>query len=461
MTDLNSERPNRSTRTQDLQGVIDASMCIGCGACVFVDPTLKLEMNPTKLIYEPSHASNAEAAAVCPAVQVDFAKLQSEIFPGAEQTPYGVVHSVMLAQSTNYERNLKASSGGLVKELLLHYLERDDVDGALALGHVGGLDFQTRLVTRAEEVDQLPGSIYHNLEHSRALRLLHELDGRFVLVAIPCQLEGIYNYIFQRAPELKAKIHTTIGLLCGWQYSHHALRAIAQFKGIDFEQITGISFRGGGPVGRLRIWTGDKVHAVGRRVDFDYQVAFDRSFNTPRCHTCINHSNYLADIVVGDAWLPSTVATRTGISLLICRTQATDEAVRSLADKGAIRIADVTTAEIMESQKRRVVFGDFAYAYAAYLDEIGVHHPDMVGPNRPAANLVPRREVAKFHRELNRKLALQWARRYRYLKLRKATVELPRHVKRYLDWFLVRVLRIKSLTGQRKEVPRDQLRDFR
>ena len=30
-----------------------------------------------------------------------------------------MVHSVMLAQSTNYERNLKASSGGLVKELLL------------------------------------------------------------------------------------------------------------------------------------------------------------------------------------------------------------------------------------------------------------------------------------------------------------------------------------------------------
>ena len=59
---------------------------------------------------------------------------------------------------------------------------------------------------------------------------------------------------------------------------------------------------------------GDGGHAVSRRVDFGYQVAFDRLFNTPRCHLCVNHSNFLADIVVGDAWLPSTVFTKTGVS---------------------------------------------------------------------------------------------------------------------------------------------------
>jgi hypothetical protein len=204
------------------------------------------------------------------------------------------------------------------------------VDGALALGHVGGIEFETRLVTDPDDVDQLPGSIYHNLEQSQALRLLHELDGRFVLVAIPCQLEGIYSYIYQRAPELADKIHTTVGLLCGWQYSHHALRAIADFKGIDYDKITEISFRGDGPVGKLRMWTDEREVSAGRRVDFDYQVAFDRSFNTPRCHTCINHSNFLADIVVGDAWLPSTVSTKTGVSLLICRTPEVDQAVRAM-----------------------------------------------------------------------------------------------------------------------------------
>jgi coenzyme F420-reducing hydrogenase beta subunit len=450
-----------ATRTEDLQGVIDAGMCIGCGVCKFADPTLTLELDPRRLIYQPSHASNRSAAAVCPAVQVDFGDLQSRIFPGAEQTAFGVVHSVLLAQSTDHQRNLRASSGGLVKELLRHYLSREDVDGALALGHVHGLDFQTRLVTEAAEVDSLPGSIYHNLDQSRMIELLHELEGRFVVVAIPCQLEGIYNYIHRSAPELLAKIHTTIGLLCGWQYSHHALRAIAEFKGIDYEKIDGVSYRGEGPVGRLRLWQGDESVQVGRRVDFDYQVAFDRSFNTPRCHLCINHSNYLADIVVGDAWLPSTVTTRTGVSLLICRKPGTDEALREMVRSGSIVATDVSTAEILESQRRPVVFGDFAYAYADYLDEVGVHHPRMVGPNRRAAHLVPRKKVAAFHQELLRKLALQSARRYRRLRVRKATVELPRHLMRYLEWFFVRVLKFKSLAGRRREVPKSHLREFR
>ena len=77
---------------------------------------------------------------------------------------------------------------------------------------------------KREEVDELPGSIYHNLPKDGVLRLLKELEGRFVLVGIPCEFEGIYQYIFEVEPALREKIHSTIGLLCGWQYSYHAIK---------------------------------------------------------------------------------------------------------------------------------------------------------------------------------------------------------------------------------------------
>lgn len=451
-----------TTVRHDLSGVIEASMCIGCGACQVADPSVKVVLHPTKLIYEPDGPGGAEAASVCPAVHVDFAGLQQSIFPGQAPGPFGVVDRVMLAQSTDHDRNVSASSGGLIKELLLHLLAKPDVDGVIALGHVAGLDFQPRLVTEPVEVDTLPGSIYHNLAQPRALEILRENEGRFVLVAIPCQLEGIYSYIHQREPHLAERIHTTIGLLCGWQYSHHALKAICEFKGVDYERIADISYRGGGPVGKLRIVTDDgREVTASRRVDFGYQVAFDRHFNTPRCHLCINHSNFLADIVVGDAWLPSTVFTKTGISLLICRAPHTSVLVDELAAAGRVVASEVSEAEIEESQTHRVVMGDFAYAYADYLDEIGQHRPDMVGPNEPSAERVPRAEVEFFHRELLRKAELMAAGRYRFLKWRKATKELRRFLARYVSWFLVRIVRIKSLTGQRREVPKEKLADFR
>jgi hypothetical protein len=108
-----------------------------------------------------------------------------------------------------------------------------------------------------------------------------------------------------------------------------------------------------------------------------------------------------------------------------------------------------------------VIFGEFAYAYADYLDEIGVHRPDMDGPNKGHGTLRPRREVTKFHRELVRKQRLMQAGRYQLLRVRKATLELRKFVSRYTRWFAVRILRVKSLTGQRQEIPRDRLQQFR
>ena len=440
----------------DLRGVLENDLCIACGACVFADPSLQLELHPEKLIFEPTHAGNADAAEVCPAVEVDFARLQDLLFPGADQGPYGVVRSVMLAQSKDLDRNLRASSGGMIKELLIELLARDDVDGAITLQHVDGLDFEPSLITDIEQVDQLPGSIYHNLPKHKVLELLRENEGRFVLVAIPCELEGIYNYIFKKEPNLRERIHTTIGLLCGWQYSWHSIRAICEFKGIDPDRIVDVSYRGDGPIGKLRIWTDDgEEHSTSRRLDFGYQVAFDRTFNTPRCHLCINHANFLADIVVGDAWLSSTLGTKSGISLVINRREASDQLVRGLAERGRVIFSEVTVNEIRESQKPRVAFGNFAYAYGEYLDEVGLHRPRMDGPNRPFAELEDREDAAAFHAELQRKLELQRARRYRYLYWRKATKEFGRYVSRYWDWFSHRVLRV----GRDRSVERAATKD--
>jgi coenzyme F420-reducing hydrogenase beta subunit len=424
-----------------------------------VEGGLQLQLNSETMMYEPSGSGGEAAASVCPSVQVDFEGLQKKLFPGEPFTSVGAVKSIMLAQSTNYERNLKASSGGIIKELLLEYLSRHEVDGAIALSHVEGLLFEPSLITRTEQVDMLPGSIYHNIPFDKALHLLGTNQGCYVLVAIPCQLEGIYNYIFKYRPELVERVYTAIGLICGWTYTHHSIKAICEFKGLDFDQIEAVAFRGGDPVGRLRIQLPRKKVEVNRRTDFDYIVAFDRSFNTPRCHLCVNHVNFLADIVVGDAWLSSTANSKSGASIVICRTKEAVEVMQTLEEKGRIRRAEATEAEIVESQGRRFTYGDSSYAYADYLEAIGEFCPDMIGPNRSAAKLSSRRSVKRFHRENTRRIHLQRQGKYRYLRWRKVAVDLGKYVYRYLRKLLLRSSR--SLLGRRPEIPTSDLRDFR
>jgi len=447
--------------TSDLSGVISSGMCIGCGACEMADSSVRVSLNPSRLIYEPESAGSQMAASVCPAVSVDYAGLQSYLFPGHTVGPFGVVRSVHLSQSTTTARNMAASSGGLIKELLRHLLSTHQIDGVIALDHVDGIEFAARLVRTPDDIDTLPGSIYHNLKQTSALQLLKDTPGRLAIVAIPCQLEGLYSWVQKCEPHLREKIVLSVGLLCGWQYSHHSIHAMGEYLGYNPDDIEDISYRGGGPVGKLTVKTRDgQQFTASRRVDFGYQVAFDRHFNTSRCHVCINHSNFLADIVVGDAWLPSTVFTKTGISLVVCRTEFAEATLKSLVDSGNCVSIQVGEDEIRESQTERVVFGEFAYAYADFLREIGLHTPQLDGPNKGFGSLKPRRQVAKFHRELVRKQALMAARRYKYMKLRKATLELRGYVMRYVRWFMVRILRVKSLSGQRKEIPRDRFEGF-
>lgn len=444
-----------------LQDVIESGMCIGCGACEMTPEPVELVLDPQSLIFTPATPGGPDAASVCPAIAVDYAGLHDYLFPEEPVGPFGVVQSVYLTQSTNLERNTKASSGGIIKEILRLLLETGEVDGVIALDHVDGIDFAARLITNVDEIDHLPGSIYHNLKQTEALRILEENPGRFALIAIPCQLEGMYAYIQKFRPDLRDRLVLTIGLLCGWQYSHHSIEAMGKYLGYDPKQISSVSYRGGGPIGKYSVETVDaSSFSASRRVDFSYQVAFDRHFNTSRCHLCVNHGNFFADLVVGDAWLPSTLFTKTGISLVVCRTSFAEDVHRRLVDLGRCRSTQVSEDEIRESQTERVVFGEFAYAYADHRRSLGLHTPELHGPNENAGGRRPHREVAKFHRELIRKQRLMAEQKYRVLRWRKATLELPRFLQRYVRWFLVRVLRVKSVTGARSEIPRSRFEGF-
>ena len=420
------------SKHRDLSKVIENGLCVACGACVAADDRIRLRLAPEKMLYEPSGPGDQAAASVCPSLNVDYERLQKTLFDDAPVAALGVVKSVLLAQSADYERNLRASSGGLIKELLLGYLSSRDADGAIVLSHSHGLLFEPTLITREEEVDSLPGSIYHCVPFEGALRLLSANEGRYVLVATPCQLEGIYNFILERRPELIERIYATIGLVCGWTYSQHSLKAVCEFKGLDFSRIESIAFRGGGPVGCLRLRFPEGEVKIDRRRDLDYMIAFDRSFNAPRCHLCINHINFLADIVVGDAWLASTSETKTGVSIVICRTDRSVEMMQTLRREGRVRWVQVTEQEMVESQSRNLVYGDFSYAYAEYLESIGKFCPDMIGPNHSSAELVSWRSVRRFYRENSRKVRLRDREKYRCLWWRKVFRDLPRYFYRYL-----------------------------
>jgi len=374
----------------------------------------------------------------------------------------GHVVGIYLAQNVDRKVNLAASSGGLIKATLRFYLESGKVDGVIALRRVNGIHYEPEMVSTLEEIDRLPGSIYHNVDFSKTLELLRETTRKHLaIVAIPCQLEGIYSYIKNYEPELMKKITITVGLLCGWTYSHHAIHALCQYENIPENELINISYRGDGPVGKLKLDTknGNGIK-VNRRINLKYQAAFDRSYNLSRCHYCVNHGNFLADLVVGDAWLPSTVTTKTGISLLIARTPDADMNLRKMKDQGLIRLIPARQEDVIESQTRRVIYGDFSYAYADYVKSVGLFAPTLIGPNKVETNPIPLRNLKDFHKSVTEKITLQRQKRYWPLLFRKYTREGGAFLMKYVRWFFVRIVKVKSLLGKRKEISSDLMKYF-
>lgn len=445
-----------------LRSVIDSGYCIGCGACVAVGESVQLGLNKERQIIEPLTEGGRYAASVCPSIEVNYPLIEEYLFGKSATGPLGVVDSIFLAQSTNEGRNNLASSGGLIKEAVGHLLESGVVDGVIAIKHDKGLDYTAQMLVDSSRIDELPGSIYHNISYADVFKILLETDKKVALVALPCQLEGVYNFITKIKPELKEKVVFTVGLLCAWQYTRHSINAIAKYSGFEPKEITNVAYRGGGPIGKLRIELNNRpTEIIDRRSNINYQVAFDRSFNTPRCALCINHTNYFADLVVGDSWMQSTRFSKTGISIAIARSPLAGSLLKEMEQSNRLVLYQVTEDEVIESEGEALVYGSFAYSLMQWMDRNGYYAPKLRAANFESERKIADREVEMYFKAMQHKRQLLARGRYREIWLRKVLMEGHRILLRYIKWFVNRVLKLKKITGRDRNVKRADLQKFR
>ena len=200
-----------------------------------------------------------------------------------------------------------------------------------------------------------------------------------------------------------------------------------------------MSYRGSGPVGKTRFDTKTgSSYAFNRRISFYSQVALDRSFNTPRCAVCINHTNELADISVGDAWLPKTSLSQAGVSLLITRSRFGQNIVDELYKGGLLKLDESNIEDLISSQGLDSVRGDSAYSLQALLTAEGEFSPVLRGTNFREAKISVENALRREYKSTKRKRNLQYSRRFRRLMIQKLVLEGHRYCLRVLKSRLIR-----------------------
>jgi coenzyme F420 hydrogenase subunit beta len=348
--------------------LIEDSLCTGCGICAGICPEgdIEIRRNPNGL-YSPKLKHNEcrkcnLCKRVCPGESINVADLSRSIF-GEEngdnpllghfiQCNYG--HSTR--ETPRQEWTHESSSGGLASELAIYALEKKLVDGVVVTTMDREVPLEPRVfVARTmEEVVLASGSKYCPVPLGVSIKEILKQKGRFAIIGLPCHIHGIRK-AEACSKELASKIVMHIGLFCGHSVNFLGTEYYLERFAIEKGDISRLDYRKGGWPGRIYVVTRN-----GRATYLSWE-AFERLY-TPyffaplRCTLCPDFTNELADISLGDAWLPELRRKQRKESFIIIRSQEGKRLLQKAIEDKRVWIAKVDQSRIIECFKGNLLF---------------------------------------------------------------------------------------------------------
>jgi len=339
--------------------VVRDGLCTGCGTCAGVCPVDAITMLVSNGLFLPEIKEEKctrcnVCLKCCPGYSIDLKKLNSHVFgKQPDDLLLGNFSGCYVGHSNDNAMRFNSSSGGVVPQLLVYALEKGMIDGALVvrMNKDNPLEPEPFIARSPEEVISAWKSKYCPVATNAVLRKILSEDGRFAVVGLPCHIHGIRKAetVFGG---LKDKIVLHIGLFCGHTVNFMGTELLLKKFRIRKDDVARIDYRGCGWPGFMSIKLKD-----GRSLKFRFNKGWNAYWNvfspfffTPlRCMMCPDQFNELADVSVGDAWLPELKGSL-GESVLITRTPIAEEMLASQKKSKVLSLKPITPSMVKESQ---------------------------------------------------------------------------------------------------------------
>jgi coenzyme F420 hydrogenase subunit beta len=339
--------------------VVEAGLCHGCGTCAGVCPTGALEMKVVNGLWVPQISwdkctSCGFCGRVCPGYRVDFESLNMEAFgklPSDWST--GECLNCHVGHSNDQNLRFNAASGGLASQILISALEQGLIDGALVtrMNPERPLESEAFVARSRKEILAASRSKYCPVAANIALKDVLRLEGRFAVVGLPCHIHGVRK-AERLYPALRKKIVLHVGLMCSHMVSFSGTEFVVGKLNVDTGRVLDISYRGKGWPGSMTVKSKDGSVSVALVGSWhSYWPIFSSFLFTPlRCAMCPDQLAELADISLGDAWLPEFRGDRVGMSIMVTRTRFAEDLLRSMKLEGKISLSPVSLVKVKRSQ---------------------------------------------------------------------------------------------------------------
>lgn len=344
----------------NIKGVVEDGLCVGCGTCAGVCPVCAVEMRVSKGLFLPvvdevKCTRCGLCVRCCPGFSVDFELLNSFVFGvQPDDVLLGNFGSCYVGHSCDVGVRFDSSSGGVVTHLLVFALEKGLIDGAVVtrMNKDNPLVSESFIARTREEIVSASKSKYCPTCVNEFLRLVSEEKGKFAFVGLPCQIHGVRKAEMQ-IEALREKIVLHIGIMCSHTVSYYGTDFLLKRLKVLPGQVEEISYRGSG-------WPGSMLIKIKNCLSISvpyvgawnaYWPIFSCFFFTPRrCLMCPDETNELADVSFGDAWLPELKNERKGESIIVTRTAKGEEILNLASSAGFVFLKPVDSNKVKQSQ---------------------------------------------------------------------------------------------------------------
>ncbi len=334
--------------------VIRTGLCTRCGTCVGACPVGNLTIpDPTGSclpVAGDTCTSCGLCLAGCPGKLVNFRPVERSLFGDAEPNRFlGVVRRAYIGYASDPVVRLAGASGGVVTSLLIGLLGEGRVRGAVLYARHDTEPWRGwgRIARTDGEIRDAAQSRYHLSPMNTVLGEIVDEEGPFAYAGLPCHVHGLRK-LEGAGWDGNSKIGPVIGVYCGNNLYFEATRVMLRKLGVSrLSDVESLSYREGIWPGSFMVRTKDGSVRSISKLDFNQTIPF---YVNHRCLTCIDLTNELADVSVGDGWAKDW-STAGGWSVILTRSEAGEEILERARGSGMLYIEDITIeqAEQMHS----------------------------------------------------------------------------------------------------------------
>lgn len=346
-----------------IENVPKKNLCTGCGTCVGVCALDALNMRRTRdSIYipfvNPLKCTQCKVCVqVCPGYVHDSQKLNRHIFGKEPEDSFlGNYISCYIGHSQNERVRYESSSGGVATTLLLFALKRGIINGAIVtkMSNSNPLEPEVFIARTKDEIILASKSKYCPVPINSMLKNVLTND-RLAIVGLPCHIHGLRKAELLTR-ELKDRIILRIGLFCGHTVNFSGTEFLLERMGINVEDVVELDYRGKGWPGGMTIKLKDGSERF-LPLQIYWGHFFAPFFFTPiRCTFCNDGTNELADISLGDAWLPELRKDDAGESIIVVRTPIGKEVFQKAVTSRKLKVNEIKSDKVIQSQKGMLNF---------------------------------------------------------------------------------------------------------